>query len=97
MGPETAIVPRGWESRLIAVKNPNTHGATGWCLEVHDLVLSKYATGREKDHEFVIAAIRHGLAQRDELLRRLSDLPVDDESRAGIAALILRDSGANPT
>ncbi len=61
VGPDTAIVPTGWESRLIAVTNENTRGATGWCLEVHDLVLSKYAAGREKDLEFVGAVIRHGL------------------------------------
>jgi hypothetical protein len=92
VGPETATVPRGWESRLIGVNNPNTRGATGWCLEVHDLVLSKYAAGREKDYEFVAAAIRHGLVQRDELLRRLADLPVDDAARARINERIVADT-----
>ena len=93
VGPETATLPRGWESRLIAVNTPNTRGATGWCLEVHDLVLSKYAAGREKDYEFVTAAIRHGLVQRDELLRRLGDLPVLDAHRARIHARISGDTG----
>ena len=92
VGPETATVPRGWEARLIGVNNPNTRGATGWCLEAHDLVLSKYAAGREKDHAFVVAALRHGLVQQDELLRRLPDLPVDDAVRARIHARILRDA-----
>lgn len=92
VGPETATLPRGWEARLIAVNTPNTRGATGWCLEVHDLLLSKYAAGREKDYEFVAAAIRHGLVDRDELFRRLSDLPVDDEHRARIKARIVDDT-----
>ncbi|MBA3453482.1 MAG: hypothetical protein H0T42_10355 [Deltaproteobacteria bacterium] len=92
VGPDTAIVPKGWESRLIAVTNANTRGATGWCLEVHDLVLSKYAAGREKDFEFVGAVIRHGLVHRDELLRRLSDLPIDEAHRARLHARISLDT-----
>ena len=92
VGPDTAIVPTGWESRLIAVTNANTRGATGWCLEVHDLVLSKYAAGREKDLEFVVAVIRHGLVNRDELLRRLVDLPIDEAHRARILTRITSDT-----
>ncbi|CAN5920701.1 hypothetical protein BH11MYX3_BH11MYX3_40960 [soil metagenome] len=93
VAPGTATVPRGWEARLIAVNNPNTRGATGWCLEAHDLVLSKYVAAREKDHEFADSAIRHGLVQRDELLRRLADLDVDDAARSRINQRILRDVG----
>jgi hypothetical protein len=96
VGPDTAIVPSGWESRLIPVSNANTRGATGWCLEVHDLVLSKYAAGRDKDFEFVAAVIRHGLANPDELLRRLANLPVDDKHRARIQAQISADATASP-
>jgi hypothetical protein len=77
VAPETAILPAGWESRLVPVRSAATHGATGWCLEVHDLVLSKYAAGREKDLEFAAAAARHALVDRDELLRRLATMPVD--------------------
>lgn len=91
VAPETATLPRGWESRLIAVSNPNTRGATGWCLEAHDLVLAKYAAGREKDHEFVADAIRHRLVDPDELLRRLADLPVDDAHRGRIESNLRAD------
>jgi uncharacterized nucleotidyltransferase DUF6036 len=95
VAPETATLPRGWESRLIPVSNANTRGATGWCLEVHDLVLAKYAAGREKDHQFVADAIRHRLVQRDELLRRLVDLPVDEAHRARIDARIVADTASH--
>lgn len=81
VAPETAVLPAGWESRLVPVRTPNTRGATGWCLEVHDLVLSKYIAGREKDLEFVAAAARHKLVDRDELLRRLATMPVDEARR----------------
>lgn len=81
VAPDTAVLPPGWEARLIPVRSPNTHGATGWCLEVHDLVLSKYVAGREKDLEFAAAAARHGLVARDELLRRLATMPIDEQRR----------------
>jgi hypothetical protein len=76
VGPETAKAPAGWEERLIAVRNENTGGATGWCLEVHDLLLSKCAAGRERDWEFAKEALRHGLADPDELQRRAAGLPL---------------------
>jgi hypothetical protein len=81
VAPETAILPTGWQDRLVAVHNANTRGATGWCLEVHDLVLSKYLAGRDKDLDFVAAAGRHKLVDRDELLRRLATIEVDEARR----------------
>jgi len=77
VAPETARLPSGWETRLVPVTNANTHGATGWCLEIHDLVLSKYIAGREKDVEFVEAAARHGLVDGDLLLQRLPTMQVE--------------------
>ena len=41
VGEETAVLPAGWRERLVPVCNANTRGATGWCLEVHDLLISK--------------------------------------------------------
>lgn len=34
---ETATLPAGWKNWLVPVRNENTRGATGWCLEPHDL------------------------------------------------------------
>ncbi len=53
VSPRTAVLPAGWEQRLVRLSNPNTDGATGLCLDPHDLVLSKYAAGREKDVDFI--------------------------------------------
>jgi hypothetical protein len=47
VGSSTAVLPRGWEQRLVRVKNANTGGVEGLCLEVHDLAISKYVAGRE--------------------------------------------------
>lgn len=74
VGPQTAIVPSGWESRLVPV--PTTAGL-GLCLEPHDLVISKYAAGREKDRDFVRAAARHRLVSATVLLERLHQTAVD--------------------
>ena len=59
VSPTTATLPSGWENRLVRVCNENTGGAIGWCLEPHDLALSKLAAGREKDLAFVAALVRH--------------------------------------
>jgi hypothetical protein len=46
---KTAVLPGGWKKRLVPIKNKNTHGITGWCLEIYDLAASKYAAGRKRD------------------------------------------------
>lgn len=90
-------LPLGWAERLVPIRNPATRGATGWCLEVHDLVLSKYAAGREKDHRFNRAAAVHGLVDRAVLLERLSSLTVvTDSVRERIRQHIEADFGAVP-
>jgi hypothetical protein len=91
VGPETAVLPDGWESRLIPVKTPATRGATGLCLEIHDLVISKYVAGREKDGVFVRAAIRHGLVRREILRDRLGQTPIGEDRVSTIRGLIDRD------
>lgn len=95
VGPSTAILPTGWESRLVPIRNENTRGATGLCLEVHDLLLAKYAAGRDKDLRFTQEAVRHRLPQRAPLEKRLATMPLDDARRALIAARIDRDFTAS--
>ena len=55
----TAVLPDGWRDRLVLVSGENTRFIRGWCLEVHDLAIAKYAAGREKDLEFTAALVRH--------------------------------------
>ena len=68
----TATLPDGWRERLVRVENDNTRGNIGWCLEPHDLAVSKLAAGREKDIPFVAALIRHGLVRVAEVGERLA-------------------------
>ena len=91
---DTATLPAGWKERLIAVSNANTRGATGLCLEVHDLVISKYVAAREKDDHFVRVAIRSGLVDEQTLLARLRESAIDATRREQIARRIRYDFGA---
>jgi hypothetical protein len=91
VGPETAILPSGWQERLVPVRNPNTNGITGQCLEVHDLALSKYAAHRPKDREFTRDLARYGMTTRQVLLERLRLMDLPEATRAAIAAAIERD------
>jgi hypothetical protein len=62
------------------------------CLEPHDLVLSKYAAGREKDRGYVRLALRHRLVEVATLMSRVAELPVDDARRSRIRAQIEADA-----
>jgi len=72
VAPDTATLPRGWQRRLVRIENSNTDGYAGLCLEVHDLALSKYVAGREKDLEFTRELARHGMTGEKTLLKRLA-------------------------
>ncbi len=71
VGEETATLPHGWRDRLIRLRSSATGVATGLCLEVHDLAVSKLIAGRPKDIEYLSALFRHGLAQIEVVRERL--------------------------
>jgi hypothetical protein len=72
----TATLPPGWQERLVPIHNENTGGATGWCLEVHDLAASKLAAGRHKDVEFVRVLLSEKLVSPETLARLVEALPL---------------------
>lgn len=87
----TAILPRDWEDRLVILKNENTGTGAGLCLDVHDLVLSKYAANRDKDREFNRAVIKAGLVRMEALLELAMTMPVSEEQCARIVKRIEAD------
>jgi hypothetical protein len=89
--PGTAILPEAWENRLVAVTGPATRNTTGWCIEVHDLLVSKYIAGRDKDRRFTRAAIAHGLIDGATLRSRLEQTPLDAAQRGRLVQLIEYD------
>ncbi len=88
---KTATLPNGWDTRLIPIHNENTRGVTGWCLEVHDLAISKYVAGRPKDALFTRELARHDMIQAAILLARLNVTPLAEPLRELVSARIKRD------
>lgn len=88
VGPETALLPQGWQTRLVRIQNPNTDLKVGLCLEPHDLATSKLAAGREKDWAFVAEMLRHRIVDGSTLLQRTEQLPLSVERKQRIAAWI---------
>ena len=81
VGVRTAVLPDGWKDRLVPLVDPST-GAVGWCLDPHDLCASKLIAGREKDLDFVEAAVVHRLIDARLVYERLVG---DDDLRTGAA------------
>lgn len=102
VGPETAKAPAGWEERLIPVVLPrrgaSERSPVAYCLEPHDLVLAKCVRNDVRDWEYAGSALRSGLVSGATLLVRVDDLPIDDERRVHLRAmldtLIGRETGA---
>jgi hypothetical protein len=86
----TAILPQGWRDRLILVTGDGT-SVRGWCLEIHDLAIAKYAAGREKDRAFTNALARHAMVDREVLEERLALTPVKPQIRSLMAERIQAD------
>lgn len=86
----TATLPAGWADRLVPIQNENTGGAIGWCLDVHDLALSKLVAGRDKDLDFVQVLVREHMAVPAVLNDRLQTLPVSDAQREAVVVRLRR-------
>jgi hypothetical protein len=85
----TAVLPRGWRERLIPFETPATNGVVAWCLEPHDLWVSKALAGRPKDFEFCNALLATGIVDPATLRRRLAEVPdVSDALRDAVDARI---------
>jgi uncharacterized nucleotidyltransferase DUF6036 len=88
VGPETAVLPSGWKDRLVVVKNENTNGIAGLCLEVHDLAVSKIVAARIKDLEFIQELIRNEMIRKKTMLTRLGGTELPDAERSRISSKI---------
>jgi hypothetical protein len=74
----TAVLPEGWAGRLVRIENANTAGAVGWCLEAHDLAVSKLIAGRPKDFDFVAALVRERMIDTQVVEIRIATVPIAD-------------------
>lgn len=92
---ETAILPVGWQDRLVPIQNENTKGAVGLCLEENDLAVSKLVAGREKDLDFVASLLRHGYASPSIVRERLANTVLDHQRRIIAVQRLDRLTAAN--
>lgn len=79
IGPETATLASGWESRLLEVCNENTRGVKGWCLHPLDLAYSKLAAGRAKDLDFVQTLLQAQIIESESLARLIQGSRTEEE------------------
>lgn len=85
----TAQLPAGWRERLVRFETPATTGVVAWCLEPHDLWVSKAIAGREKDLEFCRALVERGLVQGERLRQRIAMMSgLDARVRTAVMARI---------
>ncbi len=75
VGLSTAVLPAGWQDRLVVFDDPGAVPSEALCLDPHDLVVSKLVAGREKDYEFATALLEAGLIHADVLRARAALLP----------------------
>lgn len=90
VGPDTAVLPRDWMTRVRRVQNGNTRDRVGYCLGVIDLFLAKAVAAREKDREFCVALLEHGYVTPAEALMLTGDMPLDDAAHRRLRATIRR-------
>ena len=95
IGPQTATLPGGWQDRLIVIENENTGGARAWCLETHDLAVSKLVAGRPKDSDFVQCLLRHRLVDPVTLAERLAATSLEEPLRQECAGRLARLVGGD--
>ena len=85
----TAVLPDGWRDRLVRYESPATNGVVAWCLEIHDLWLSKAVAMRQKDIEFCRALVCQHLVEPETLRQRLVGLAgIAEAQRSQIASFI---------
>ena len=72
-----------------------TNGVVAWCLEIHDLWISKAIASRRNHIEFCAALTTEDLVDTDALVRRLDEVGgIEAERRVHVAGLIRRFSGS---
>ena len=90
VGPDTAILPKDWLSRVHRIQTQATENKIGYCLDVVDLFLSKAVASRSKDREFCIALIAHGFVEIEKAIQLVPIMPLDAKEQKRFVATIRR-------
>ena len=74
---------------MVRYESPMVPGVVAWCVEPHDLWLSKAVANRPKDIEYCRAMVRLGLVEVGVLRERSEAIPdLSDAVRGSVTALI---------
>lgn len=84
----TAILPRGWEARLVAFESPSTGGVVARCLSPGDLWVSKALAGRPKDLELCRWLLSSGVVRPAEVARLIEDTDTPDSKKELASSLL---------
>jgi hypothetical protein len=87
---ETAVLPTGWEERVVPYIRSAAEPSRAVCIDAHDLVVSKLVAGREKDVEFATALLSLELISVDTLVARADLLPTPGAIVSRVRASIER-------
>jgi hypothetical protein len=79
--PKTAILPEGWKHRLVPFSSPETSGVVAYCLELHDVWISKAMAGRPKDREFCDELKKRKYVKVPTLLERLKTVKGQSQAK----------------
>ncbi len=69
LGLATVVLPSDWEKRLVELKTEDGE-ILAFCVEIHDVAVSKLMAGREKDFEFLQIAFQVEYLQIEIFLER---------------------------
>lgn len=88
LGLATVVLPRGWEQRLVELTNDD-HEIVAYCVEIHDVAVSKLLAGRDKDYEFLAALFVAEYLRIETFLDRL-DLLIGTTVSSALADRIVK-------
>ena len=91
---DTAILPPGWQARLIRFETPATNGIVAWCLSPEDLWVSKALAARPKDLAFCRDLLKRGLVNRAIAGAMLDSVEVAEAKRILAKSLLASTSGS---
>lgn len=79
VGPETAVLPRNWEKRLLEMTTAGTEYAKVFCLAPVDIAVSKLIAGRPKDISFVKNMLQLKIIDQAEIFQVLNELDLQHQ------------------
>jgi hypothetical protein len=78
VSPNTARLPADWRDRAIEYANPNTNGVVAIIPAPEDIAVAKLVRCDDRDLDFIVAGVRHGLLDMTLVETRATGLQIDD-------------------